>query len=338
METTIQNTKQLIREVKGIYSHQQEIKRLRGEYFNVFSILRMEYKENATHSAFLGELLSPTGSHLFKELFLELFLKLVGYNGQLNPATAHVELERYIGLVDISDKTGGRIDIYISDSQGNSISIENKINAKDQQAQIERYVNYNKERNTVYYLTLEGNQATDQSSGELQEDSDYNCISYKQDIIEWLTACMKEASEQPILRESIKQYILLIKKITNQLTDNVMEKQVIESIKKNYQAAVIIADNIWKADLEMTKTFLIEIKHQLESELNEGFQIMISEDLNQKYTGLYITHKDWNGIGVSLEGQPKIPWNDTVYGISAHRDVWDRANIYELLSNVFLTA
>lgn len=45
-----------------------------GENFNIFSILKMESKENDTHSAFLGELLNPNGSHLKEDLFLSAFV------------------------------------------------------------------------------------------------------------------------------------------------------------------------------------------------------------------------------------------------------------------------
>lgn len=336
MSTTIQNIKQVFRQVEQLNQQQQQIKKLKGENFNLFSILQMEYKENATHSAFLGELLNPEGSHFFKAIFLKLFLKSIGYGGNLNASTAHLELEKHIGKIDSDNKTGGRIDIFISDHEGNSISIENKINAKDQEGQIERYVNHNKERNTVYYLTLDGNIATDLSTGELEVETDYTCISYKQHIIEWLQMCMKEATEYPILRESIRQYIILIKKLTNQLTDNAMEHQVIETIKANYQTARIVADNIWKADLEMANLFLQEVKEELEKGLGSDYEVDVSNDLTQKWTGLSVYLNEWNGLKVCLEGSPKVPWNQSNYGIIGRQDVWDRSEINKAISNIDL--
>ena len=69
----------LLNDVQKIVHQQEEIKILRGENFNIFSILKMESKENVTHSAFLGELLNPEGSHLLKKIFLAHFLKTIEY-------------------------------------------------------------------------------------------------------------------------------------------------------------------------------------------------------------------------------------------------------------------
>ena len=69
---TNNNLKKLLLDAKRISDHQEEISTLKGENFNVFSILKMESKENETHSAFLGELLNPKGSHGFGSLFLKL--------------------------------------------------------------------------------------------------------------------------------------------------------------------------------------------------------------------------------------------------------------------------
>jgi len=326
----------LLEEVNRVYLHQQEIKRLKGEHFNIFSILQMEHKENETHSALLGELLNPDGNHLFKEIFLRHFIEVINYEGLFDISTARVQLEKHIGAVNLKEKTGGRIDIFISDSKGNIISIENKINAPDQEAQIERYVNFNKEKNTVYYLTLNGDTPKDKSVGELVDGNQYYCISYQHTIIKWLTLCLKEAVEQPMLREVIKQYILLVKKLTNQLSDYTMELEVITSIKNNYQAAKIIADNIWKAELEVTQVFLSELKENIEAELDKDCIIEIDEDLTQTWTGMTITFKEWNGIMVKLEGQSKIPWHDSVYGICANMDNWNRENLNDKLSDVGL--
>ena len=70
MNETTANIERMLKGAKVIWNQQEEIKRLKGEHFNIFSVLNMETRENATHSAFLGELLNPKGSHLFGSLFL----------------------------------------------------------------------------------------------------------------------------------------------------------------------------------------------------------------------------------------------------------------------------
>jgi hypothetical protein len=328
----INNINQLLTDVNRIFQHQQEIKRLKGEHFNIFSILKMESKENATHSAFLGELLDPKGSHQFENIFLKLFLKFISFEDEFDTNSATVTLEKHVGGINYEAKTGGRIDIFIKDAKGNSIAIENKIYAGDQSAQIERYVNVSN-KNTVYYLTLDGNTPSEDSKGKLKEDVDFYCISYQSTITKWLHSCMKEAAEQPILRETIRQYIILIKKLTNQLTDNRMEKDVFEMIGKNYSAARLISANLWRVELHFTTKFLEELKEVLSKRLGEKAIISIADNMNEKWSKFTVSYEDWNGIIMALEGGPKIPWNDSYFGIHAQEDIWKREDLIKQFSN-----
>jgi hypothetical protein len=330
----IEDIKVLLKDTNRIIQHQEEIKILRGENFNVFSILKMESKENATHSAFLGELLNPDGSHLLKNIFLKHFLVTIGYKGALDINTAKLKLEHHIGFNDIVNKEGGRIDIYIWDNNGNSISIENKIYAGDQGCQIQRYVNHNTAKNTVYYLTLKGDDASENSRGTLKVNEDYYCLSYSEIIIKWLNICLKEAAEQAILRETIKQYILLINKLTHQLSDHKMSEEIQELIKKNYSAAKVIAGNIYKVELEATYSLLCEIKNNLELVLTDNWNIELDEDLDQSYSGLRIRKSTWGeGVNLKLEGGSKMPWGYNYYGIQADIKIWERTDLKNKFSN-----
>jgi hypothetical protein len=333
------NLDNLLNSTKVMLDHQREVEQLKGEKFNLFSILGMETQENATHSAFLGELLNPKGSHFKSHKFLELFLSTINYKADemgFDLDSAALKLEKHIGIRDDEKGTGGRIDIYIKDKNNISISIENKIYAGDQKRQIERYVNHNKANNTVYYLTLEGDDASKESKGGLQDGEDYHTLSYKTDIIEWLESCMKEAVDEPILRESIKQYIILVKKLTNQLTNSKMEKDILQKISENYEASVTIANNVWQVELAATKKFLINVKIKLLKELGDNWLVKVDEDLNKKWTGLVITKTEWNGIAIKLQGQSKLAWNNSAYGINADKQVYDRSEITEKLSNITL--
>lgn len=334
MNIQTENINALFKDTSRILVHQEEIKILRGENFNIFSILKMESKENATHSAFLGELLNPDGSHLLKKILLGHFLKTINYKGSLDINTAKLKLEHHIGTNDFANKEGGRIDIYIWDINGYSISIENKIHAGDQEVQIERYVNHNTTKNTVYYLTLKGVDASDNSKGELKEGKDYFCISYQITIIEWLNICIKEAAEQAILRETIKQYILLINILTHQLSDQKMSEEIQELIKKYYSVAKVISANIYNVELEATYSLLSDIKNKLELVLTENWTITLDEDLSGTYAGLRISKSNWcENVIIKLEGGPKMPWGSNVYGIQADRKKWDRLDLKSKFTN-----
>lgn len=289
---------QMLAETRKIIRHQKEKEKLRGEKFNVFSILKMEHRENDTHSAFLAELLNPDGSHLCGTLFLDLFLQTVAEDSTelhrsslptLDSASTQVKTEHSIGRRNDTDKTGGRIDIYLLDKNNTSICIENKIYARDQYAQIERYCQHNKGKNKVYYLTLWGSKPSIESCGTLKED-DYRIISYKKHIIEWLTLCMKEAHNLPILRETIKQYTLLIKKLTHTM-NNEEEKELFHLILKNYDEALYLVENVNKALSNLKGRIREAVYKQLVQKLDDHYLVYKGAKIESPYSQIWIKLK-----------------------------------------------
>jgi len=268
MNTIIEDADKILDEANKILIKEKEARIKRGEDFNVFQILGMESKENKTHSSFIAALLNPRGTHHQCDLFLRLFinkLKEVAGNewGNFNSInTARIIKEYHISKVDHNNKTGGRLDILIRIG-GEVITIENKIYAGDQEYQIERYVNFENDKNTVFYLTLDGKEY--KAKTPLDENK-YHRLSYKNHIKEWLEACLLELEnkEQHILKASIKQYILLIKKLTGQMEDHeyVELKGVIEN---NFEAAQAITDNIEKVKNDLLKNFQMKLVEKLKT-------------------------------------------------------------------------
>jgi hypothetical protein len=320
--------KKLLEDTRRIVKHQHEIAILKGETFNVFSILKMNHLENETHSAFLGELLNPKGSHYMGNVFLKLFLEKLGVEEHLNSETAKVILEHHVGSINYKSVTGGRIDIFIIANNGATISIENKIYAGDQELQIARYCNYNKTQNKVFYLTLNGDDPSKGSSGDKIIGEDFFTLSYRDDIIEWLEQCQKEATHLPILRETIKQYTILLKKLTGQLTDKKMEKEIKDLIINNYKAAHVIGRNIEKVELEAAKKFIVEVAERIQKELPDEFNVEASDDLTKPWTGIYIKNPSWHkSFVIKLEGASKVPWSNSVCGLHANKNIFDRNKI-----------
>lgn len=283
-EKVLQTTNQILK-------HQKEKERLKGEKFNVFSILKMETRENGTHSAFLATLLDPSGTHLKGSVFLELFLQCIN-NSTIDIASAKVKTEHHIGFRDIINKTGGRIDIYISDKNGHCISIENKINAGDQEVQIERYCNHNKKKNEVYYLTLNGDEPSLESKGKLTSGLDFFNISYGLDIVRWLELCSKVATDTPILRETIKQYTILIKKLTYTM-DNEDEKELFDVILKNYEASLYLSKNVNKAIAKFNERIRLSVFESLTKQLNENYIVHLGNDIEKAYSQIWIRIKGY---------------------------------------------
>lgn len=243
-------TENLLKSVSVIIEEEKREELRKGEKFNIFSILRMEFKENDTHSAFLGELLNPSGSHLKGSLFLELFLEEIEAK-YLDTNSAQVILEKSIGPVIINEGTplkssGGRIDIYLEDSNRNSISIENKLNAPEQRFQVVRYYNFNRSKNKVYYLTISGATPSSYSTHNLIASEDYYEISYSHHIINWLEKCIMKLPDASILRGSIRQYLILLQKITGKM-DSTYKDKLIHSILSNFETAENIVLNLDEA-------------------------------------------------------------------------------------------
>jgi hypothetical protein len=290
--------KTLLYGVKTILKHQKEKEILLGESFNIFSVLGLEYDENRTHSSLIAELLNPQGSHHKGNIFLKLFLDAVNYSGELNPDSTKVITEKDIGRINLEEKIGGRIDIFLKDLSGNIISIENKINAGDQDCQIERYCNYDKENNTVYYLTKHGNESEVFSKGELLSGEDYYTISYEEQILNWLNSSYKECSGNPILRETIRQYIILIKNITN-IMENKERDELIRLMLNNYEAASFISENFEKIHRNLGEEIRQSVIDKLRNSLIKGFLIEEGSSANRsKFSQIWISLKPYESTKV----------------------------------------
>lgn len=285
-------TKEFITGLKPIIDRNRyvtEERKSRGDFFNIFSILGMETLEVKTHSALITELLNPNGNHGLDKKFLLEFINIVlpiTERFTLDNETITIIPEYNIGKIKNEGNEGGQIDIYI-ETASNIIIIENKINAKDQKTQLIRYYNYGKQKNKPFvllYLTLDGIPANEQSTegkdlnGDIitlkpissydEKDGQYYTISYKEDIRNWLERCLEISVNHSMVRETIKQYIELIKKITN--TENNMGKEL-----KDY-----LLDN---SNLEYTVQLLDLINEDLKSKVMEPIVDSIIERLSQQY-------------------------------------------------------
>jgi hypothetical protein len=181
-------------------------------------------------------LLNPKGSHGCKDAFLKLFVEELEIK-EFNTENAITQVEKHIGFINDDYTDGGYIDIIITNKDNHAIIIENKIYAGDQEKQILRYHNYgNKyhcQKFNLLYLTLNGTEPANFSTHTLEKETDFQCISYRNNIVNWLEKCKKEAVSKPMVRETISQYINLIKRLTNQTTNNKMSKEIVNQILKD---------------------------------------------------------------------------------------------------------
>jgi hypothetical protein len=268
----------------------------KDEKFNIFSILEMEYKENKTHSAFIAELLNPHGSHSHGNLFLKLFLEELNVE-DFEADLSMLTLEKSIGSVQIDDKKplnsfGGRIDIYLEDAKGQILSIENKINAPEQKLQIVRYVNHNKSKNKVFYLTLTGQSPSKFTKHTLKSGFDFFEITYQEHIINWLENSLSEISSS-LLKESIRQYIILLKKLTGKIDKKYMNK-LHDTILHNYEATESIIANANQARKTICQDIYDKVFEKLTEKLKttDDLKVELGNDVYQKHSQIWIKTKN----------------------------------------------
>jgi hypothetical protein len=270
-----------------------------GESFNTFRILKLDSAEVRLHSAFIAELLNVKGSHGYEDTFLNFFLKALCFKGQaFNSVNCQVEVEKHTAFISPDGMEGGRLDIVISDGT-HQLIIENKIYAGDRTNQLVRYHNYAPSADLLY-LTLYGNEPEDFSKGTLENGTHFKCYSYKTDIISWLEKCKTAASDKPIVRESIVQYINLIKYLTNQSTNHQMAKELNGLIKLNLQASFNIHDSLDNALDELLADFVKLLKADCQQ---HGLRFYNTIDFEKNFTGLWISKKEWKYVNIGFQFQ-----------------------------------
>ncbi|RYY86181.1 MAG: hypothetical protein EOO15_15180 [Chitinophagaceae bacterium] len=289
------NLTRLFTGVRNILVNQRQIEKLKGERFNIFRILNLERAETGAHTPFLANLLSPSGSHDMGAVFLRHFVETVLLPdmtrlAEFDWASARVVPNRYIGTVVTADgqESGGYIDIYIEDGRQRSITIENKIDPHtEQKKQVVRYCRFNQAQNTILYLTPDGTEPSTYSRGILKPGRDFFLISYKEHITEWLRRCLREAADKPILRETIKQYIVLLQRIT-MTTDNQLQQQLTDTLLAHFEEAAWVSKNFDAAKFSLLRELRKDVVKRLTIELGPDFEVSEGSPIEVKYAQVWI--------------------------------------------------
>lgn len=310
----------LLKKVDRIERHSTEIARLRHERYNIFSLLRRAHDEEHLHSAFIADLLNPRGSHEMGTVFAELFFRTIAESFPLSDST-YVVTEKAL--------PSGRADIYL-ETRGAIAIIENKIYAADQPEQLSRYHAYLQQHSVkegvLIYLTLDGKQSKEaEAFNEEEKNADrtieYTCVSYEEDVVSWLEQCHAKAADHPPLRETIKQYLTLVKRLTDQLTDAAMEKELKDAIRKDYSAATLISTYWGQVRSELVAEFMEQFANRVVAQLGGDWVADPEEDtylkvVDKSYGKVTFRRKEWPKYsGVTLEGQSTMSSGRIIYGL-----------------------
>lgn len=304
----------LLKQIKSIVDQDRIMKEerwKRGENFNVFSVLSLSRNETRLHSAFIAELLNPNGSHGLHNAFLENFICNIIPEFEFDTLHADVKVEVYIGTINEDSTRGGRIDILVTDNKNHAIIIENKIDASEQEGQLCRYNNYAKDMGfsdyRLLYLTLNGKDSETISN---IDKTNYVPISYQKEILNWLESCVGIAACYPLIRETIRQYIINVKEILNIMCVENENKLIEVATSKEYtESTLAILRNEMEIKREIRLHFIEELERLtrqkgFEFSCDEGVihfwndqWIVLSQPSISKEWGIYIGwHKQSDGV------------------------------------------
>lgn len=273
--------------------------------FNLLSIIEKDRDEAHIHSKVIYNLLSQNWGKKDKETFLTLFLKELGIEEEvIYNENWEVSREKEYQL----DKKNLRPD-FIIESQHYIYIIEMKIDAKDQFEQLKNYKKIaekekkikNKKEYKLFYLTLDGHNASKKSIGEeenLEENQkvEYTNISFKEEILNWLGNCLKLVQGKENKSACINQYIATVNEILGKekvkIKDNILKSS--EDIKNAISLYGELNDKL-QVTLENFMSVLKEkLRARIENEIIyykkyvKDYYNYALDKMPQDYPGLYI--------------------------------------------------
>ena len=288
----------------------------RPEAFNVFSVLRSKHDEVRLHSRFLAAVLDHRSPSDGQRKNLEAFLATVANVKPFDLEGVRVERER------------SNIDILITNARRQAVVIENKIWAGDQEKQLQRYhetlrkQRYRSKDICLRYLTPDGRDPSKDSVGNLR----YWNIAYGDAAFQaWLRECQRNAYDEPALRESIGQYLVLVQELTgtdyseaymNDLRNLCLENDnlvLIHDLKNAMDEAWIHL--IYLLFQEIEERMRHEIKGLPEKhEVSDTSKKRIAELVTGRryvWLGLYFVFRDEAQLGVEIDTYNRCVW----YGV-----------------------
>jgi hypothetical protein len=307
----LKNIEHLLYNVSIIEQKYNSLAEITGEHYNVFDVLGKRNDE-LSHSLIISNLLNAKGKHGQKDLFLKLFIETIqtkflsniskqSFFQNFNTLASKAITEKFAG--EVNDDEGGRIDIIINQGS-NNIIIENKIYARDQNSQLLRYYNYDKNA-PIIYLTLDGKDASENSKKGIENGQEYICISYENEIINWIEKCIEKVANKPVIRETLIQYLNLINSITNQSTNNTMSEEIKELIKRDFGSASEIVKNYNEAKNDICNKIRDTTKDILKLKLSHKYEITYADSLvSEKNSKIFLKLKDYKDIGVFFGIEP----------------------------------
>ena len=273
--------------------------------FNLFYLISDHYYRETFHSDIIAALLSPKEKHGGGNLYLDLFLDMIGVNKALYK---NAKVYKEYGTND--GTLGGRIDIFIEGDDKHCVVVENKLNnAGDTYRQLPKYYHYLDNNNYTIdkfvYLPLNPYKTPDKSDWT---DEERDFIDDKLIILpaffegnpnlidNWLEKAKKK-TENEDARFIIKQYIMVLHNLTNSIMSAVkIESFYNEMIKgDNLETALSVRDMLNSLPEYMAK----RIVDKYNSDYKPFEEVRLFSTSSKKAAVLHEAKKD--GISFSVD-------------------------------------
>lgn len=219
------------------------------------------------------------------------------------------------------------IDLLIKNAAGQAIVIENKIWAADQWQQLQGYfqrvVEWGLEP-TLVYLTPYGHEPSDHSRG----GHEVVLLSYKWHLIPWLRRCQERACDEPALRESVAQYIALIRTLCGD-----SGREFMTEVKKILREGnnLILADELGNAVTAVWLDLLLDYWNGVRDEVESAIGVRDDRQLRDMLVRFLqgqgrgaSNHfhyawplSDWPSASLKIEARRHEGF---FYGVCCHRD------------------
>lgn len=226
--------------------------------YNILLAIDEERDEAHIHSKIIYFLLDRTYSEDGTDNFLQLFLREIKIPEKYINCPWRVYREQAF--------EDGRID-FVIESEKFCIAIEMKIDAEDGDRQLERYDMFCKKKGKaygIYYLTLNGRAPDKQSAGSMDKQRLYP-ISFQNEILNWLQACMDTVDKGGYRYSFLRQYEAAVRHMTG-LDGEVMNVKDLLSSTDMAKAALLIMDGFSKKMEEVTEDLFRNVGDVLKKE------------------------------------------------------------------------
>lgn len=225
---------------------------------NIYSLLNAERDEVMTHEETIYAIFQNQYRYEIKQELFSAFMTAMELEEKYSLIEWDLEKEYFIG--------DGRIDLFFHSCDNTlAVVVELKIDAGDQKRQLTKYYDFVESNYVdfeIIYLTLDGREPSAQSIKGIPATYDICLRSFGEHIVKWLSACTEILEAHDIDTSTLKQYEILLKKITQK---TYRQHAIAELFcdRDSLLAGMAIAEALPEAQDEVTRKFFNKLKNKI---------------------------------------------------------------------------